>query len=360
MVVAIIAIVTVTVLGILAASGYRLFPLFLGATNVTLPFSPNNLRTREVILAITAMIEKSVIRSMARLVASAFTLSTGGESTLYAPFHLSQDDVARYHAAIGLKDRTTTSIDSSHLLLFLSAVTEPAMLLLLANRSCPINPLGAVNVRNRFELLQPDLCDLSSFKHSNRAALIAKAHNEPRPVKRGVEYDLEVSILIPDAAGNGAVVPVFRQVFTMLEFRKSNVQSNEVTSGRPSTIETSGQSSKSITQFQFGRNDPLKWAALCKDYNFIHLSGFAAKLLGLPGKLAHGNHVVAKAIQTLLDTSSIQSLGSGTTWMEVQFKRPVVVPAKLGIEMDSAGTPACGFAITNSERICVTVEYGSL
>jgi hypothetical protein len=34
-------------------------------------------------------------------------------------------------------------------------VTEPAMLLLLASRSCPINALGAVNVRNRLELVDP-------------------------------------------------------------------------------------------------------------------------------------------------------------------------------------------------------------
>lgn len=358
MITIITVVVTVLALGILAASGYRLLPLFLGATNVTLPFSPNNLRNREVILAIAAMMEKAVSRPILRLIVSSSTVPTQKESTLYSPFDPSHTDIARYHSAIGLKGNPTTSIEPSHLLLFLSAVTEPAMLLLLANRSCPINPLGAVNVRNRFELLQPNLCDLPSFGNQYRAALVAKVHPEPRRVKRGVEHDLEVSIVVPDEAGDGQVVPVFRQIFTMLEFRKSSVQSKETKAERADATISTAESSGAQTQVQFASNEPWQWAALCKDYNFIHLSGFAAKCFGVPGKLAHGNHVVAKALQKLLDTNSIRPLGNAPRWMEVQFKRPVVVPANLSVQVQSPNASTSGFTISNKGRLCVTVEYG--
>ncbi|OAL48262.1 hypothetical protein IQ07DRAFT_612983 [Pyrenochaeta sp. DS3sAY3a] len=275
-----------------------------------------------------------------------------------SPFLVSQGDIARYRQSIGHKD-TKSTLEFLHLPLLLAATTEPAMLLLLVNRSCPINPLGAVNVRNRFELLRPDLCDLSSLEIPDRAALLAEVQGEPRNVKRGVEYDLEVSIMIPDDAGTGKAVVVFRQIFTMLEMRKTKELEGEA---RPSEVKVVGAESSAVglsTSLSFSGSDPLTWAALCKDYNFIHISNLAAKLFGLPGKLAHGNHVVAKAVQSSLEDGASKSLAPTPMWMETHFRRPVTVPTKMDVEAAQSTTTST-LTISRNGRACVTVEYGAL
>jgi acyl dehydratase len=104
-------------------------------------------------------------------------------------------------------------------------------------------------------------------------------------------------------------------------------------------------------------NDPLKWASLCKDYNFIHLSGFAARLFGLPGKLAHGNHVVAKAMHVL------EGVGHKTqdmTWMEIQFRRPVAVPTSLNVDLQSTSADVKRIFIGCGGRKNIVVDYGTL
>ena len=50
---------------------------------------------------------------------------------------------------------------------------------------------------------------------------------------------------------------------------------------------------------QIEADAPEKWAALCKDYNPIHVSAIAAKLFGFPGKVAHGNQVAASMIESI-------------------------------------------------------------
>jgi hypothetical protein len=135
------------------------------------------------------------------------------------------------------------------------------MLLLLASPTCSISPLGAVNVRNRFELLRPDLCSLKSLTRQHSAGVVAKLRNKTRVVKRGIEHDLEVSVLVPQSRLD--LVPGYRQVFTMLEFTmlefsKTNVvQKNRrnASATKPTQTSTSPASPLSIS---ITRNKPLR------------------------------------------------------------------------------------------------------
>ncbi|KAF1938098.1 hypothetical protein EJ02DRAFT_474658 [Clathrospora elynae] len=147
-------------------------------------------------------------------------------------------------------------MDPAQLMLFLSAVTEPAMLLLLASPWYPINPLGAVNVRNRFELMQPDLCDLETLMKQNSASLSALVCSGARRVKRGFEYDLEVMINIPRT--DGGIDTIFRQIFTMLESSKTpgHEGSRKPDTKRPIVAES--RSANLIAQLSLSVNDPLK------------------------------------------------------------------------------------------------------
>jgi hypothetical protein len=124
------------------------------------------------------------------------------------------------------------------------------------------------------------------FAHTR---LDTRTLNQSRVFKRGIEYNLEVAILMSTHVKDREthLVSVYRQIFTMLEFRKTGpVAKNSVTKDANEDRSRRSVTLGSQLQMSLLSTDPLKWAALCKDYNLIHLFGFAAKLFGLPGKLA--------------------------------------------------------------------------
>lgn len=239
--------------------------------------------------------------------------------------------------------------------MFLSAVTEPAMLLLLACPPCPINALGAVNVRNRLELVRPDLVDLPQLLQQQRASLTASVHPDSRPVKRGIQYDLEATLCVHSNTGP---IVVFRQIFTMLEFRRSTqqavaaIRSSEEMAPPHSALER-------LPHVTMSNNDPLRWAALCKDYNFIHLSVIAARFFGLPGKVAHGNHVAAIALQRVIGSGRHSSGLTRARCIEVSFNRPVVVRYTLDVHVGSDRDLAT-VKLSRNGRTCVEIALRPL
>jgi acyl dehydratase len=347
-------------LSLLIWGGYRLSSLLASTKHAEITFPPHELRPQEVVLAILTMIVKSIFyqTSKSRAVDNK---NDSGEMTLSSPFSINEEDISRYHRAAGSLDRTGELSDLA-LPVFLSAVTEPAMLLLLASLRCPINPLGAVNVRNRFEVLRPELCQPRSFMRQHTAGLVAKVRNGSRTVNKGIEYDLEVAIMVPDHAGTSGVelIPVFRQIFTMLEFRRTKSVDKSGSATTAQTVPTVAGASMGISKIAFSSNDPLKWAALWKDYNLIHLAGLAAKSFGLPGKLAHGNHVVAKAIQQLEDDKKLQWSHKTPIIMEVQFKRPVIVPNVLTVQVQQRTLDEREVSISCGDRANVILGIGKL
>jgi acyl dehydratase len=343
------------IFGVLVSFGYRLTPLLLSPRRVTLAFSPASLRMGEIVLAIMAMVMKSIfyaIPGIPRIRLSGLELD--------APFNVDVEDIARYQLAIGQESSSETEMLPTELMLFLSSITEPAMLLLLASPWCPINPLGAVNVRNRFEVLRLDLRDPSTLMDLRSACLHAVVHKDPRQTKRGMEWDLEVMINVPTGRNDRTVEIIFRQTFTMLEF--SRVQNKKTPTHSDVTATSIGtiQPVESTTVVSLSADDPLKWAEICKDYNFIHLSGTAAKVFGLPGKIAHGNHVIAKALWRLPDLAGSTSLLNTASWMEVQFKRPMVVPGVFGINAHKSGQTSRKVTVSHQGKDYAIAEYGSL
>lgn len=346
----ILLLIVGVICGLLISFGYRLMPLVFSRRNVNLRFTPNDLRTGEVVIAILAMMVKSMLPvSLCAWLAPA-TL------TLTSPFVMTEEHLARYQLAIGKRSEEIKEVNPLHQLLFFSAVTEPAMLLLLASPACPVSPLGAVNVRNRFEFIRPDLGVPTAFKNFGQAYLTAKIHNVPRPVKRGVEYDLEVALNIKDQTNIGGSYLVFRQVFTMLEFRKNNNARADSSDAKDTPwIEPSTQPESTIP-LSFEENDPLRWARLCKDYNFIHLSHAIAKAFGLPGKLIHGNHAIARALQVV----PTRSPGNAPAWIEVQFRKPMVVPGLFEVAATGGNEECDEFSIFRAGKVHAATRYGVL
>lgn len=360
-------------------------------------FSPNKLTKSDIALLIGVFIVRAIrirLGLQQRLVGLAEGHPRGSSSTalpthaLTFPFRIFPDNVSAYSTALqkGKFNPTTGSTPEStiakrdvlgnptHLSLFLSAISEPAFLILLAQRDCPIQPLGAVNVKNVFKLMEMDLALELVKSASDNASIQAKATArflpEIRKVKRGIEIDIVVSVWVSSHDKNDPYTEVFQQIFTILEFArwKSPVIEQKTAPSAanvPTADEHSSLSSPKPT-VRMHESDPARWAALCLDYNPIHHIKLAARLAGFRGKLAHGNHVAARAIESLGNsfkqfvTTDAEAHDQGFM-MEVAFKRPVVVPSNLQVvqvvQSQSAPPHIRQYAVLDQQgKICVTLR----
>jgi acyl dehydratase len=363
---AVLVLVPVILLvGLLVQCSHRISSILTGRKDVELTFSPHNLRPGEVFLATFMLLLKPFFhKPYVPVFGSSRTREQRSILTLSASFHITQEDIFRFHDAVDSANISAPDIPPPMMPIFLAALTEPAILLLLAHPRCPIHAFRAVNICNQFSIIRPDLCKLSILM-TNQARLVACFPDRPRVVKRGlqgIEYEFEVSIMLPDPGApdsTSIMIPVYRHVYTLLMKRKT-------------TTATMPKYTKYITNpreprhvISFSANDPRKWSALCKNYNPAHFSGFVAKMFGLPGRLVHGNHVVAKAMQCLMTVESplnpMPQLAKGPCWMAVRFARPVVVPDEMvDVEVGTMLYDVYYFSVKKDGRSCVSAEVGEL
>jgi acyl dehydratase len=265
----------------------------------------------------------------------------GPRISLELPFQSSAADIRRYARAAKTID-TDVYTSPLHLMLFLSAATEPAMLLLLSKSICLVDPVGSVNVRNRFEITNPGLLDQklkgasisSQYQGSAKDQgwkLVARLDPKVAKVKKG----WEVVIIIELVTTSGRVL--YRQFFTFLQFAKHKFP---VTTENTQSPKVTGV--KQVGTVKMVDNDPGLWAGLSKDYNPIHFSALLARMFGFKGKIAHGNHVLAKGLARLPEGVEVK----GVTTMEVEFRRPVFVPSELDIGLSAEGSREEGREIT--------------
>ena len=306
-----------------------------------LSFSPQQLNIFDVLFIICLIILKytaNLLRLHTRL--SAYS---DGDSfslpliTLSAPLQVDGEDVRRYEKA--MDERSSTR--GSHSPFLAGAVTTPMLLILLANYRSPILPFGAVNTWNRFEFLDLVACrNLQEMRNLIVTARFGGHDLKGRRVKRGMEFD--VVIEVHDASSDSRVI--FRQIISTLQFlpsqkdsgvRKQLEQEEKVVFG------------SELQEMELALDAPSRWAAVCKDYNPIHMSSPAARFFGFPGKIAHGNYVVARLIESTRSVAAtaapeeiLQKLWWKTdkaSYLEVTFKRPIILPGNLATRYESTG-----------------------
>lgn len=374
MVVAILFSPAPLIAAILFYSCRRLAPLLKSSSHVTLSFSPTQLTRGEIGFVLFLFLSRSFSYSLYTIWRRVTYQSSPSEFVrsdvdpgikLSMPLQTTHHDLADYVRAVQTKSVDSFQWNTIQLAMALSAWSEPAMLLLLATRNCKIRPLGAVNVRNRLELLRPDLCNPEALGHIDKAILSASSTKLVRKVKRGLEIDLTVSLDIPDT--NGRLTTVFRQVFTMLQFTNTLPVPPEtsISVQKNPTWQRAGQAT-----FSMQHREPSCWAKVCKDYNPIHTSAMAAKLFGFPGKLAHGNHVAAKAWVALMGAETMRDHNALPTnfealWLELSFKRPIILPARLDALYGHTFLPnghlnATDFQVVSKDKVRLAGTIGIL
>lgn len=258
--------------------------------------------------------------------------------------------------------------------LLIAGLINPLMSILLANRNLPLQPFGCVNTRNTFTFLDPEACrDPTHVLDPTRGITVSASMGGPshpgRRVKRGVEFDVyfEVAAL---RRGDTSPTVIFKQVGTVLadlprhtkplyrdlsatgaiggedEKEKDQDEDGEGGEREPKWMTADGEI------VELGMRAPKKWSAICRDYNPIHMSSILARAFGLPGKTAHGNHALARAVELIVrDPARVMTPGPASadkvmtllsrsregketpSELQVRFTQPMVLPSRLGLEV---------------------------
>ena len=312
-------------------------------TSADLGFSPTELNAFDVVFIFSIVITKSLLR-LVGLLPTLRPLADGRgfelpEIELSAPLNVDSQQREDFRRALA----TLVKIDddkgeaAQQPSLLLAAQTTPMMLLTVAHYASPILPLGSVNTKNRFEFLQPVQCaqckgDLTVV------ATFGGIEHPGRRTKRGVEFD--VTIDVEETAtqrsnkGQKASEVIFRQVVTIMQTLPRRTRplykEDAATDAKPKSSALADPFLSSIAirdRLRLTSGAPTAWARVCRDYNPIHMSAIAARLLGLPGRIAHGNHVTAAALELIQQR---QETHAELPWaLNVAFKRPMVVPIDL-------------------------------
>ena len=207
--------------------------------------------------------------------------------------------VAAYNRVCGFGLRDELPATYPHVLAF------PLQMRLMTSPGFPFPLPGLVHVGNRITVSRPVLA-------TERFDLRVRAV-DLRPHERGRQFDVVSELLVDSAV-------VWTDVSTYLRREGSS-------SSGGSSADAPAPSAVWSVPGDIGR----RYAAVSGDRNPIHLNALAARLFGFRRAIAHGMWTKARSLAALSDR-----LPAAYT-VDVRFKLPVLLPAKVGFSASSAG-----------------------
>jgi hypothetical protein len=205
---------------------------------------------------------------------------------------IDRSQLAAYNRVCGFALSDTLPATYPHVLAF------PLAIELMAARDFPFGVLGLVHVRNAIEHLRP-------LRANEPLDLLVWAENlAGHPRGRTVDVVAEGSV-------DGK--PVWRDRSTYLQRESGGTKDSKDRRKPPdpdAVCEVPGDTGR-------------RYASISGDRNPIHLHPLPARLLGQPGAIAHGMWMKARCL------AALQGKLPEAFAVEVAFKLPVVLPAKL-------------------------------
>jgi acyl dehydratase len=205
---------------------------------------------------------------------------------------IDRSQLAAYNRVCGFALSDTLPATYPHVLAF------PLAIELMAARDFPFGVLGLVHVRNAIEHLRP-------LRANEPLDLLVWAENlAGHPRGRTVDVVAEGSV-------DGK--PVWRDRSTYLQRESGGTKDSKDRKKPPdpdAVWEVPGDTGR-------------RYASISGDRNPIHLHPLPARLLGQPGAIAHGMWMKARCL------AALQGKLPEAFPVEVAFKLPVVLPAKL-------------------------------
>ena len=204
-------------------------------------------------------------------------------------FEIDRDKVAAYDRVCGFRLRDETPTTYPHILGF------PLQMKLMTSRDFPFGAIGLVHIENRIEQRRP--------LRAGETVTVKVRATDLRDHPKGRQFDMVTE------AGDS-----WKSWSTYLK-REGGGSSGEREAAEPPQPNAIWDVPGDI-----GR----QYASVSGDINPIHMHALSAKLFGMPGAIAHGMWLKARCV------AALENLTHEPHSVQVSFKTPVVLPAKVG------------------------------
>ena len=212
--------------------------------------------------------------------------------------------LAAYNRVCGFSHKETLPATYGFVLAF------PLQMELMTSPEFPFAAMGMVHIRNTITQHRPvGAAELLTV--SVRPANL-------RPHDKGLQFDFLTTI-----RANGEVV--WESVSTMLR-RGGGNGSGDARAATPKAAAPA--SPKTVVQWIIPADTGRRYGAVSGDRNPIHLYAFTARLFGFPRAIAHGMWTKARCL------AALESKLPDAFTVDVQFKLPVLLPAKVAFASD--------------------------
>lgn len=223
--------------------------------------------------------------------------------------------LAAYNRVCGFNQREALPATYPFILAFplhMSLITDPAF---------PFPAMGLVHIQNSITQHRP-------IQASETLTVQARPANL-RPHDKGVQFDILTTLHSGDEC-------VWESVSTMLRRQGGGEGGKAASAPRQATPAPAPNAQWDIPA-DIGR----RYGAASGDRNPIHLYAFTARLFGFPRAIAHGMWTKARCL------AALDGRLPDAFTVDVQFKLPVLLPARVGFRADAQ--PGGGFVFSVSD-----------
>lgn len=248
---------------------------------------------------------------------------------------ITPDHVAAYDAVCGFPVRSTVPITYLHVLAF------PVQLALMADKEFPLPLPGLIHVSNEMTQYSPVPADGSVD------ATVWAADLRPHP--KGVAVDL-----IGRIDHDGELAWLGRSTY----LHRGKAAADPVAADPP--VEPAPAAAGSpVARWRIPGDAGRRYARVSGDVNPIHLHPLTARLLGMPGAIAHGMWTHAHSLAALGPRLPDPARGAGLPTVRVDFHRPVRLPSTVEVYIPPTADSVVVTEAGRKERILLTTVVRS-
>jgi acyl dehydratase len=229
---------------------------------------------------------------------------------------IDRDNLVAYNRVCGFSQRETLPATYPFVLAF------PLHMELMTSPEFPFAAMGMVHIRNSITQHRP-------ITASETLTIMVRPANL-RPHDKGLQFDFLTTL----TSGNEVV---WESASTMLRRGGGSGGESKPAAGKPAA-----PVSAPVVQWTIPGDTGRRYGAVSGDRNPIHLYAFTAKLFGFPRAIAHGMWTKARCL------AALESRLPNAFTVDVQFKLPVLLPAKVAFHSDAQPDGGIAFSVSDS------------
>lgn len=225
--------------------------------------------------------------------------------------------LANYNRVCGFTQKETLPVTYPFVLAF------PLHMEIITDAAFPYAAMGLVHIQNRITQHRPLLASETFTIRVQPANL--------RPHDKGMQFDIVTTLTV----GNDVV---WESASTML--RRGSSQGEVKSSPKAAAAEAT---SAPIVQWSLSADLGRRYGAASGDRNPIHMYALTAKLFGFPRAIAHGMWSKARCL------AALDGRLPDAYTVDVQFKLPVLLPAKVAFRSDATAAGGFSFGLSDAK-----------